>query len=120
MSVFKNPFFIFPCIVFWINQYVENSLGLFLPYVHSYLDDVMAMPVVLGFALQVYRWIHPLKDRFAFTKIQILVAVSYFSLIFELLLPIWSETYVRDPWDVLFYGLGAIWFYFLINKKGFL
>ena len=117
MTVYKNPFFIFPCIVFWINQYVEKTLGVFIPYVHSYLDDGMAMPVVLGLALQVYRWIHPLKDRFAFTKVQILVGVAYFSFIFEVMLPIWSSTYIRDPLDVLFYMLGAVWFHYLINKK---
>ncbi len=36
MTVYKNPFFIFPCIIFWINQYVEKTLGVFIPYVHSF------------------------------------------------------------------------------------
>jgi hypothetical protein len=117
MKVYKNPFFIFPCIVFWINQYIEKKLCVFIPFVHSYLDDLMAMPVVLGLALQVYRWIHPLKDRFVFTQVQIWVAVAYYTFIFEIMLPIWSATYIMDPWDVFYYILGAIWFYFLINKK---
>ncbi len=46
-----------------------------------------------------------------------MVAVIYYIVIFEGLLPYWSNTYIRDPWDVLFYLFGAIWFYFLINKN---
>lgn len=117
MSVFRNPFFILPSVLFWINQYLEKGLQLFIPYVHCYLDDFLAMPVVLGMTLQVYQWFHPLKKYFIFTKAQIMVAVAYYSVIFEGLLPYWSNTYIRDPWDVLFYFFGAIWFYFLINKK---
>jgi len=116
MSVLKNPFFILPCLLFWVNQYLEKVQLIFIPFVHSYLDDLMVMPVVLGLTLQVYRWIHPLKGRLSFTKIQILVAVVYFSILFEGILPLWSDLYKRDLWDVVFYLIGAIWFYYLINK----
>lgn len=117
MSVFKNPFFILPCLLFWINQYLEKIQEIYIPLVNSYFDDFLAMPVVLGITLQIYHWIHPLKKRFIFTPLQILVAVLYFSVIFEGLLPLVSEVYIRDLWDILYYLLGAVWFYFLINKK---
>ncbi|MFC4870360.1 magnesium citrate secondary transporter [Negadavirga shengliensis] len=117
MSVIKNPFFLLPCLLFWINQYFEKTQGTFIPIVHSYLDDLLAMPVILGITLQIYRWLHPLKQTLVFTKLQIAVAVAYISLIFEILLPIWSDVYVRDIWDVFCYVLGAIYFYHLINKK---
>lgn len=117
MSVIKNPFFFLPCILFWVNQYLEKAQGIFIPLVHGYLDDLLAIPVILGITLQVYRWIHPLKHAFSFTKNQILVAVAYISLIFEGLLPLWSDVYVRDPWDIFCYGLGSVYFYYLINKK---
>jgi hypothetical protein len=117
MSVFKNPFFILPCILFWINQYFEKVLGTFIPYVHSYLDDFLAMPVVLGLTLQIYQWIHPLRKDFVFSKVQVVVAVIYFAVIFEAFLPFWSDTYTMDVLDVFCYGLGTIWFYFLINKR---
>jgi hypothetical protein len=116
MSVLKNPFFIISCVLFWINQFLERVLGIFIPYVHSYLDDLLAMPVVLGITLQAFRLFHPLKDRFIFTKSHIIIAVVYFSLIFEVLLPMKSDTYTRDPWDVLCYAIGAVAFYYWINK----
>ena len=117
MSVFKNPYFLASCVIFWVNQYLEKVEGIFIPYIHAYLDDLLAMPVVLGLTLQIFRWFHPQKNRFLFTKVQIAIAVLYFSLIFEVILPMRSPLYTRDWWDVLFYAIGAVGFYFLINRK---
>lgn len=115
MSVIKNPYFIFSCLVFWLNQFFERCLGLFIPWVHEYLDDLVAMPVVLGITLQVYRWIHPHKENFRFSKTHVIIGCLYFSFLFEFLLPRWSEIYTSDIWDVLAYGIGAMAFYVLIN-----
>jgi hypothetical protein len=115
MTVIKNPYFIFPCLVFWINQYLERIEKIHLPFIHSYLDDLMAMPVILGITLQVYRWIHPSRSYFVFTKVQIIVAVVYISLLFEGLLPLYSDTYIRDVFDVVCYAVGAFYFHKLIN-----
>lgn len=117
MSVLKNPLFIISCLIFWINQYIERIQGLYIPYVHAYLDDLLAMPVVLGITLQAFRWFHPLKERFIFSKTHVIIAVFYFSLIFEVILPMKSSTYTRDWWDVLCYAIGAAAFYFWINKE---
>ncbi|HLU90748.1 MAG TPA: hypothetical protein VKZ51_13000 [Cyclobacteriaceae bacterium] len=117
MSVLKNPFFILSCVLFWVNQYLEKVRQIFIPFVHSYLDDLLLMPVALGITLQIYRWIHPAKEKFAFTKVQIAVAVIYFSILFEGLLPLWSDLYTRDLLDVVFYSIGAVLFYFLINNR---
>lgn len=114
-TVFKNPFFFIPCVIFWINQYLEKSLGFFIPFVHAYLDDLMAMPVVLGITLQIFRWIHPMKNDIIFTKFQVVVGLLYFSFLFEFALPKWSENYSSDILDVVCYGIGALIFYSFIN-----
>jgi hypothetical protein len=115
MPIYLNPFFIIPVVLFWANQYVEKILLVHIPWVHAYLDDLLAMPVVFGITLQVYRWIHPLKGRFVFTQTQVLIGVLYFAFLFEILLPKWSAYYTADLWDVLCYGLGALLFYKKIN-----
>ena len=115
MAVFKNPFFYIPCIVFWINQYLEKVQNIFIPFVHAYLDDLMAIPVVLGISLQVFKWIHPLKDTFIFTKTQVAMGLVYFSFLFEFVLPLWSGDYIADIWDVVCYGVGALIFFNFIN-----
>ncbi|NHE56962.1 magnesium citrate secondary transporter [Cyclobacterium plantarum] len=117
MSILKNPYFLLPALLFWVNQYLERIQAIFIPYLYSYFDDLMAMPVVLGTTLQIYRWIHPLKNGFVFTPVQVMVGLVYFSILFEGLLPIWSSTYTRDFWDVGCYLIGTVYFYFLINRN---
>jgi hypothetical protein len=118
MTVFKNPHFLLPALLFWINQYLEKIQNIFLPYIHSYLDDLLAMPVILGITLQAFRLIYRNKKHFIFTKLQIFIGTAYISFLFEVLLPRWSGRYTADPWDVLCYALGATYFYFFINRKG--
>lgn len=116
MSVFKNPYFFIPVLLFGLNQILEKSLGIFIPWVHEYLDDLLAIPVILGITLQIYRWIHPLRDSFRFKKEHVIVAFLYVSLVFEGVLPWYSDQYVRDFWDILSYALGAFVFYFKVNN----
>ncbi|SIS53909.1 magnesium citrate secondary transporter [Belliella pelovolcani] len=115
MSVISNPFFLFCCLLFWVNQAIERLWGIFIPWIHAYLDDLLAMPVIFGITLQIFRWIHPLRNQFVFTKVQLLVGWFYFSLIFEVFLPRRSDIYTADPWDVLCYAIGTLLFYKLIN-----
>lgn len=117
MTIFKNIYFLIACTLFWINQAIERLFEIYIPFIHAYLDDLLAMPVVLGLTLQVFRWIHPLKNRFYFSKIQLLVGWIYFSLLFEVLLPRWSDIYTADLWDVVCYGIGTVIFDRLINRK---
>ncbi len=116
MTVVKNPFFYIPVLLFLANQVLEKFFVIFIPFVHAYLDDLLAIPVILGITLQIYKKIHPRKERFTFTKTQILVAVIYVSVVFEWFLPRYSSTYISDFWDVVCYVLGAVYFYFLINQ----
>lgn len=115
MAILKNPYFIGCCLLLWANQFLKRKVGIFVPFVHAYLDDLLAMPVVLGISFQAFRWIFPLKERFVFTKTQIFVAVAYFSFLFEFLLPTLSPIYTRDFWDVVCYGIGAVLFHRRIN-----
>lgn len=117
MTVFKNPYFYIPVLIFAVNQVLERYFKLFIPFAHSYLDDLLAIPVILGITLQVYRKIHPKKDTFSFTKTQILVAVIYVSVVFEWFLPRFSTTYTSDILDVICYFVGGLYFYFLILAK---
>jgi hypothetical protein len=115
MPIYLNPYFLTAILLFWVNQFVEKVLNLYLPWVHAYLDDLLAMPVVLGITLQIYRWIHPKKEKFVFTNWQIFIGFAYFSFLFEILIPKWSTNFTADFRDVICYGLGAIIFTFKIN-----
>lgn len=116
INLFKNPIFIFASIAFWANQYLEKSMGIFVPLYHSYGDDLMAMPVVFGLCLQLMRWFHAMGDQLTFSKKQVLIGLVYFSIVFEIVLPLVSKTYTADPIDVFCYGLGTIVFLKFMNK----
>ncbi|PZX58001.1 hypothetical protein LV85_00187 [Algoriphagus chordae] len=116
MGMFKNPIFIFASIAFWVNQYLEKSLGIFLPVYHSYGDDLMAMPVVFGICLQLMRCWHPAGGELTFSTKQVMIGLVYFSLVFEVLLPFKSTTYTADPLDVVCYVIGTLVFLKFMNK----
>lgn len=116
MNVFKNLYFFIPVLLFAGNQVLEKVFEIFIPWVHAYLDDLLALPVILGITLQIYRWIHPLGEDFRFKKEHVIVAFLYVSVVFEGILPWYSEVYIRDFWDTLCYGLGTIFFHFKINR----
>ncbi len=116
ITVVKHPVFIVSAVLFWINQYLEKVMGIFIPIYHAYGDDLMAMPVAFGICLQVMRWLHPLKNQLVFTKRQLLIGLGYFSLVFEGILPLYAEKYVADPLDVVCYAIGSYVFYLFMNK----
>ncbi|WP_244948087.1 magnesium citrate secondary transporter [Cyclobacterium qasimii] len=78
----------------------------------------MAIPVVLGITLQAFRWMNGENTQMVFSKKQVIIGVVYFGFLFEGLLPFWSSTYVRDPFDLLCYAVGAVYFWVFINNKG--
>lgn len=117
MEVIKNPYFYLPAILFAINQILEKIFGIFTPFIHAYFDDLLAMPVILGITLQLFRWIHPAKDTLTFAKTPLIVAWIYVSIVFEWFLPSQSNQNVSDLWDILCYGLGTLYFHYLINQE---
>jgi hypothetical protein len=116
IDIFKHPLFIIASLAFWANQYLEKSLGIYVPLYHAYGDDLMAMPVVFGICLQLMRWVHPLKSELIFSKKQLLIGLTYFSVGFEVVLPRLAASYTADPFDVLCYAIGTWVFYTFMNK----
>jgi hypothetical protein len=116
MTVFKNPYFFIPSLLFWANQLLEKRFKIFIPYIHAYLDDLLAMPVILGISLILFQKIQPQKTAFSFSKFQVIVGTAYISFLFEFLLPKWSPNYTSDPWDVVCYAIGSWVFYKKINR----
>ena len=74
------------------------------------------MPIVLSSVLAAMAFVFP-KLYKRLTHFQIALATTLFSIYFELLLPQYSANYVRDPFDVLCYFVGAIAFALFFNPK---
>ncbi|RDC64979.1 magnesium citrate secondary transporter [Adhaeribacter pallidiroseus] len=116
MRILRNPFFLFSASLFWVTYILEFFKIFTLPFVHHYLDDLLAMPVILTLAVAVQRqWVYR-NPQYVLSKIQVIFAVVYVSVWFEGVLPTFSGKYTRDFWDILAYVLGAWFFYRFVNR----
>jgi hypothetical protein len=114
MKNLKDPVFLLFCTLFTGNKMLEIN-GVFIPFVHAYMDDLICLPVILNIILFLFRkFIYP-DDQYCFPLFFILSALLMFSLAFEVLLPLRSDAYTADPWDILAYSLGGIFFHFRFN-----
>ena len=79
---------------YWPNRWVD-----------SYLDDVLFLPVVLGWGAMGFRGL--LKTPRPIPLGWWLSASIYLVLMVEVGFPRWNPAFVYDPWDFLAYAFGA-------------
>ena len=117
VNTLKHPL-VYGSIVIFVGYHIlELTLTEPIPYLHAYLDDLVCMPIVLGLSTQIAQWIHPVKEYYYLTLIHVVLSVTFYSLLFELLLPLLNpERFTADLMDVFFYVMGAGIFYLLISK----
>ena len=116
MRLLKHPLFISAVLLTTINAMLERA-GYPVPFVHAYLDDVLCFPVVLTLALTFLRRFVTPRD-YTLSAFQVVMAVIYFSIVFEWMLPRVSENYTCDPADIIAYSIGALLFGVFINRSG--
>ena len=109
-----NPVFLTGLLLASINQTLEKGLGVSIPVVHSYLDDLLCFPIVLTLGLAAYRWQWP---NYRLTLRHMLPVFLVYSFYFEVYLPKTSSNYTSDLVDVLMYLCGLAIFGYFINKK---
>lgn len=101
-------------MVFALHQGVQWGLELNIPFIDSFLDPFLAPPILLGLWLfeRQLIWRAPGLSWFETAVATLLLAV-----IFEEVYPRFQEGFRRDVFDYLAYGLGAVYFYWLINTS---
>lgn len=104
----KHPLFIISMLLAAGNQVMERN-GIFLTFIHAYLDDLLCFPIVLSVGLAAYRVI--LRDSsYTLSHWQVWPAVVLYAVVFEWVLPSYSPIYTADPFDVVAYAIGAMVF----------
>lgn len=102
--------------VLFIIHLVLLYANIHLRIIDNYLDDILLLPIVLGIALFIQRkWIAK-SNQFVFGKIIIVAAWLYFCIMFEAVIPPFNTSFTADWLDCIAYGLGALYFYVLMNK----
>ena len=116
MRLLRNLAFIVPASLFWLTYTLEYFKIFTWPFVHYYLDDLLAIPVILTLVVAVQRqWVYR-NPQYVLSKFQVIFAVVYISIWFEGIMPAFSGKYTRDFWDMLAYILGAWFFYRFVNR----
>jgi hypothetical protein len=110
-----HPFFLLCCGLFVANQVAERT-GRGLPLLSAYLDDLLCLPMVLTLTLLLMQRLVLRDFTYRLPDPYLALAVGMFAVFFECLLPLLSPRYVRDPWDVLAYAVGALLFRLWINR----
>ncbi len=78
-------------------------------------DDIISLPLVLAAALLIHRALRK-EAAFVLPLGHGLVALAFFALYFEFLMPRWLGRGVADWWDVPSYALGWAIFQLAINR----
>jgi hypothetical protein len=111
-SPLLNPWFIGAAVLFSLH-YLLQMVGVGIPFADAYLDDLLCMPVILSLGLAVMRYFY---QKPALSHSQIVFTLIYCSLLFEVLLPLYSPIYTGDFIDVGLYTIGAWFFAKVMNK----
>lgn len=114
MRTLRHPVFLLCLLLFCANQALEQS-GIYLEPLLSYLDDLLAMPVVLTLILAAER-AYFRNSSFVLPLSYTCAAVLLFSIFFEGIFPLVSVRHTADVWDIAAYAAGAVLFHVIINK----
>lgn len=114
-KVLLHPFFVVIVLLSGSNKLLELS-GISIPFIHAYMDDIFCMPFVLTLALWAMRKFILKNENYVLNLRQIVAAIIYCSVLFELILPKLSATYIADIFDIAAYISGGVLFQVFINK----
>ena len=105
---FPNPplFWWICAVLFWAHQIAQRLLNWSFPFLDSYLDPFLCMPILLGLLTMERKWV--MGKDYNLPILDSVVIVVVLSLIFELGFPKWSDAFYYDSYDFVAYGLGAL------------
>ena len=84
-------------------------------FIDSYFDDVLFIPLVVGFALLLQRYVTKRYD-FVYSNLIIVLIWVYACIMYEWVYPKFFP-YTADWFDLLAYAVGALIFKYFLNKK---
>jgi hypothetical protein len=103
-------------MVFTIHQVLQKGLQIQFTFFDRYLDNLLAMPVILTLLLAERRWLTKKNNNYTLPLPDIIIATVYIIIISEIVFPLWSPQFTTDWMDILFYAAGSVIFYYTINK----
>lgn len=112
--IIRPPFYVIISLVLFSLNKIAEIKSIYIPFIHSYMDDILFMPVALWFIQMVCRFIY--GHTFSLNYKHTLLLFIYVSIMFELVIPKFNSYFVSDFFDVACYFLGSISF-MLLNRN---
>jgi hypothetical protein len=105
---FSNPIFLCLGAVFVLHQ-VAQQAELSTPFLRSYLDDFLALPLLFFLTMVLMRFVFN-KPALQLDWPMMLTGFFMLVVVFEMVMPNYSMVYTRDAWDAAAYAAGgALW-----------
>lgn len=112
-----SPVFIVCCCLFVAHQLVEKQFEIRFAFADNYLDNLLAIPILLTLLLVERRTLFRRGTNYRMTAAETMVATLFIAAVGEWLFPLLSDDFTFDWMDFFWYGVGAVLFHISINKR---
>ena len=104
--------------VIYFTLFALKKSGFYVPIISDYFSDLICIPLSLLFI----EWFSSKisTNKLEIGNLHILVAILYFTFVFEFWMPSISKQYTADNWDILCYFIGGGIYGLLFRKSKFL
>lgn len=102
-----NKLFALCVLLFLLHQILQHALGIKLPFIDSYLDPLLMMPVLLHLVVLERRMVFR-RHAHRMPPDHILGYTILVALISEVAFPALSNLHTGHPLDVIVYAMGAL------------
>ncbi|WP_127130579.1 hypothetical protein [Pseudoflavitalea rhizosphaerae] len=103
-------------ILIWLVVHGLRKSGMIIPVFNDHLTDVLAVPAIAHLTVTVIRTYIAKTQPYSYPFGYVLIIAVYLSVVFEWLMPKFSPVYTGDPGDILAYGCGVLFYYFVHGK----
>lgn len=98
------------------HQVLQKILQVSIPFVDSYLDPLLFLPILLHLILLERRYVFGKGSDYTFSWPQIIMVSVLISVVCEVLFPRWSPSFTADYKDTVCYFIGGIVFGIFFNS----
>lgn len=108
--------FIICSSLFILHQLLQYGLKIRVPLADAYLDNLLAMPIILTLLVEERRRIFRRGQQYQLPPLELALTTLYICVISELIFPIFSPRFTFDPIDFAFFFAGTA-IYALVARK---
>lgn len=116
MGLLLKPWFILMVAVGSAHQIAQKIFFVSLPWVDSYLDPLLLMPILLQLIVWERRTLFRKGPSYTLEWWRTILICVMVSVLAEMVFPMMSSKFTADPFDILCYIVGMFAFWTLWNK----